>query len=167
MAVSINEEYVHNETVTHRKPPIVPNNSFGNNQITPSDPLDTSKTKHLHVGTLKQNHGSPAVAQRQTVHRARAAGVVTDVRAVLSVAIVGDSTITVDVRKNGTTILTGTFNLTSANTAYTGPAAGTLDPTPAAYLAGDVFEAVVTVAANTGTLGQGLLVAVEFKEAAP
>jgi hypothetical protein len=77
------------------------------------------------------------------------------------VAAVGDSTVTVDVKKNGTTVLSGTVQLDSGNSAYV-PEAGTVSVSNA--VDGDVYTAVVTVSAGTGTLPTGLYVALKIRE---
>lgn len=87
----------------------------------------------------------------------------TAVRAGVSVACIGDSTITVDVRKNGTSILSSTIVLDNSNTAFA-EESGSISTS--SYAAGDDLEVVVTVSAGTGTLGQGLHVDLILNEAA-
>lgn len=68
------------------------------------------------------------------------------------VAAIGDSTVTVDIKKNGTTILTAVITLDSGNSAYV-KESGTV--TVPAGVAGDVYTAVITATAGTGTLPTG------------
>ncbi len=139
----------------------LPASCVGDTEFDATDPLTATQQEHRHTGRLSQVHGSAATAERRVVHVARGDGTVEAVRAGVVVACVGDSTITVDVKKNGTSILSATIGLDSGDAAYA-KVDGTVST--AAYVAGDVFEVVVTVAAGTGTLGQGLFVDVVFTE---
>lgn len=80
-----------------------------------------------------------------------------------SVAVaIGDSTVTVDIKKNGTTMLTGspvTFN--SSNVAYT---AVTLNPTTTTAVVGDVITAVLVATVGTGTLPTGFFISGRINE---
>ena len=78
------------------------------------------------------------------------------------VACIGDSTITVNLYKNGSTVLSAPVVLDNSNTAFA-IEAGAISS--ASYSADDVFEVVVSVSAGTGTLGQGLFVSPMFREA--
>ena len=83
------------------------------------------------------------------------------VKAGLLTACIGDATVTVDVKKNGTTILSAAIELSSAEAARE-EKAGTLSVTSA--VATDVFEVVVTVDAGTGTLGVNLWVWMDIND---
>ena len=76
-------------------------------------------------------------------------------------ACTGDSTITVDLHKNGASILTGVITLDSANTAYI-VEAGTLSS--ATLADGDVLEVVVNATVGTGTLGNGVFASCIIRE---
>jgi hypothetical protein len=78
-------------------------------------------------------------------------------------ACVGAATITVDLKKNGVSVLTATIVLDNANTARVVEAATI---TTTAAVAGDVFEVSVAVAAGGGTIGSGVFAYAEFYEAA-
>jgi hypothetical protein len=69
--------------------------------------------------------------------------------------------VTVDLRKNGTTILTSVITISVAQAAYARVAGAIAS---AAYIAGDVFELVVTATAGGGTLPQGLFVDTVLRE---
>jgi hypothetical protein len=113
-----------------------------------------------HNKTYRQNGN--AAAATEVIHEARGtAGRIRAVRAGSVVAATGNSTATIDVRKNGTTVLSGTIVLDNANTAYVSEA-GTLSVTSLA--AGDVLTVVITVSAGTGTLPTGLFVTVVVDE---
>lgn len=151
--------------VSFQKVPQVPAGSFGNTQASAADPLDATKVKHQYVKTLAQVHGTPAATERRVVHVARAAGNVVAAEAGHVVAGAAGATLTVDVRKNGTTVLTGAIShdVTAAAFAET---AGAVDATPAAYVAGDVIEVVITATAGAGTLPQGVYANVVMREGA-
>ena len=73
----------------------------------------------------------------------------------------GAATVTVDLRKNGTTILSGVITLNNTHVAYA-EVAGTISS--ARYVTGDVFEIVLTATAGGGTLPQGVYVNTIFRE---
>ena len=137
--------------------------SIGNSEFDLSDPLAAAKQEHQIHKTYGQVHGSAATTERKPFHVARGAGSVVAVRAGLEVAAVGAATVTIDVRKNGTTILTAVVTLNSANTVYVA-VAGAVAVT--AYVAGDVFEVVVVATAGGGTLPQGVFLDFVAREAA-
>lgn len=139
----------------------LPADCVGDDNFDSTEPLTAEKQEHRYIRTLAQVHGTAATAERRVIHCAHGAGVVTAVRAGVVVAAVGDSTVSVDVRKNGTTILSGAIVIDNANAAYA-EEDGTI--TVPALAAGDVLEAVVTVSAGTGTLPQGLYVDVIVTE---
>lgn len=140
-----------------------PLNSVGNTQFNSADPLAATKQDHQYVKEVKQAHGTAVVARREVIHRAHAAGSIVGVDAGLVVACVGGATVTIDIKKNGTTVLSGSVVLDNTNSAFTSEAGAFSSTTLAA---GDVLEADVTVAAGGGTIGQGLYVSLVVREAA-
>jgi hypothetical protein len=76
---------------------------------------------------------------------------------------IGDSTVTVDVKKNGTSVLSSVVTLNSSNTARIAVAA-TIDGTQDDLVAGDWLEVVITISAGTGTLPTGVFVQVEVDQ---
>jgi len=88
-------------------------------------------------------------------------GATLSVRAGCAVAPVGDATFTVDIKKNGTTILSAPISLDSTTTAYTVQVPGTV--TVSALADGNVITAVTTSTPGTGTAPQGVWCAVEVK----
>ncbi len=116
-----------------------------------------------------QVSGTAVTAKTELVHVAKYAGIVTDVIVAIDDAITGDNTVVVDIKKSTggaafATILSSTLTINSSSAAQTAIAA-TIDATKDDYVAGDVFEVVVTVA-GTGTQAQGLNVTIFFEEAA-
>lgn len=132
----------------------VPSAGVGNAQVGTSDPITADKIQ-LSVNLVNgTNHGTAVTAVRKVIYQAKADGVIQVFRAGLVVAATGDYTVTVDLYKNGTSIITAIV-LDATNLAFTEETAAGLT---AAYVADDVFEMVVTVAGTTGAQGQGLYV---------
>lgn len=142
---------------------VLADNTVTNAKVAGDAAIAESKLKHLHHRQFAQPN-TAAAAVTQVVHEARAAGSLLAVRAGSIAAAIGDSTVTVDLRKNGSTVLSGTIQLDSSNTAYISEAGGVAG---AAYVAGDVFTVVITVSAGTGTLPTGVFVTALFGEAFP
>lgn len=118
------------------------------------------RQRHQHAKHYAQN--GTAAAATVAVHECRGAtATVRQVRVGSVVACIGDSTVTVDVKKNGSTILSSTVQLDSGNTAYVSEA-GTINTSSLA--SGDVLTVVVTVSAGTGTLATGLWVELRIDE---
>lgn len=134
--------------------------SVGDEEMNVADPIGVDKQRHQYALTFSQVHASAATAERRVLHVANGAGELDTIVAGITVATVGDSTVTVNFYKNGSTILSAPIVI-DTNVAYA-EEAGTFASAP--YSAGDVFEVVVTVAANTGTLPRGLYVSVIFDE---
>lgn len=91
-----------------------------------------------------------------------ATGLLLSIKAGSCVKAVGDSTVSIDVKKNGTTVLTAPIVLDNANTNLVSEA-GTLVATPT-LAAGDVLEVYVDATVGTGTLPLGLWVKITLKE---
>ena len=124
-----------------------------NDNVTANAAIDPLKLRHQHTGLLAQLHGQAATAERRAIRLVRGAGRIVSVRACLSVACSGNATI--NLLKNGTSVLTAALVLNNLNTPFTAVDATVSTDT---LVAGDVLEAQVTINAGTGVLGQGLLV---------
>lgn len=122
--------------------------------------IAATKLRHQHRAMWQQPN-TAATAETRVIHHAYGDGDIIAVKAGSIVAAIGDSTVTIDIKKNGTTILTGTIQLDNANSAYTAEA-GTLATMTCS--AGDVFTAVITISAGTGTLPTGVYVALTVNE---
>lgn len=109
-----------------------------------------------------QVHGSAGTTQRIPIHIAKNAGTISGARAAMSVKPVGAATHSIQLKKNGSDILSAAIVMDSGNTNYV------LEETPGytstSYAAGDFFEADITATAGGGTLGQGLMFDVQFDE---
>ena len=153
MATTYNDDAYFAGTVKFAGPTAFPANAIGDAQVNPSAPITAPKLEHRFMPRLAQPFGVAAAAERRVVHRARAAGTVTAFWGGLTVANIGAATVTIDLFKNGVTVLAAPVVLTSATPAF-GSVTGALGGT-VAYAAGDVLEVNVTAAAGGGTLGQG------------
>ena len=139
----------------------VPAGSVSNAGVAADAEIAASKMTHYHYPIWSQPN-TTATAETRTLHKAVAAGEVLSVWAGSIAKAVGDSTVTIDVKKNGTTILSSTIVLDNANTARVAEA-GSISGT-ATYVAGDWFEAVITISAGTGTLPTGVAVGMKIEE---
>jgi hypothetical protein len=122
--------------------------------------IEATKLQHQYEPLYAQSGTASAVTI--PLHRVR--GSTATVVAVVAgsiAAAVGDSTVTIDVRKNGTTILSGAIVLDNGNAARVGEA-GTVTVTGG--VAGDLYEIVVTTSIGTGTLPTGLFVQAVIRE---
>ena len=146
--------------------PTLPASSFGDREFDSGDPLAVAKQRHQHVKSDGQASGSAATAVTKVLHVATGPGTVTGFKAGPVVAAVGDSTVTVDLKKNGTTVLTGTVQIDSGDAAYASVAGAVVSSGSEDYVAGDVFTVVQTVSAGTGTLPQGVFWSATFDEEA-
>lgn len=141
----------------------LPASSVGDNNVSAGSPLAVDKTTHQINKTYTQKHGTAVASDPGSViHIAGSAGVVQSVKVSVRTIPIGAATVTVDVKKNGTTILTGVVTIDNANVAYT---AETGAITTTAYVNGDFFEVVLVATAGGGTLPQGIGVEVVFREA--
>lgn len=143
------------------KTPTVPAGSWGDTQMGTANPVDPTKLKHQYAPAYGQPHGIAAVTERRVIHVARSAGTVQAAEAGHVVAGVTGATLTVDLKKNGTTVLSAVISLVVDAAAYT-RVTGSISS--AAYVAGDVFELVITATAGGGTLPQGVFADVVFRE---
>lgn len=131
--------------------------------IPSSEQIDATKLEHQHKGFYAQTSGVTTTTVTQTIHVARFAGYVDSLFAGNLAICAGAATITVDLKKNGTTVLTAVLTLNSANTNGADVAA-TIDPAQEAYVAGDRFDLVVTATAGGGTVGSGFSAEARFNE---
>lgn len=121
-----------------------------------------SKLYHrFHEGYMQPN--TTATSVTQAIYHARAAGTINAFSAGSIVACIGAATVTVDLKKNGTTCLSSVITLDSGNTAYVSEA-GTLSVT--SYAAGDIFTIVTVATAGGGTIATGFFCDAQFTEAA-
>jgi hypothetical protein len=142
-------------------PVILPGACVGDTNADPVHPLDDDKVKHRHIAFYGQSGSATTVTL--PLHCAFLAGEVLDVAAGSIAACVGDSTVTIDVLKNGTTILDEVIELDSTSTAYTS-VFGVIADDQEVLAADDILTLAVTATIGTGTLATGLYVSVAVKE---
>lgn len=122
-----------------------------------TSPVSASKKKIPHRRfALQQVHGSAATTERRVFFNCiGTTGVLRSVRAGVLVAAVGAATVTIDIYKNGSSVLSSVLTLDVNNAIRTEEVALLLDRDLAA---GDLLEFVVVATAGGGTLPQGLYV---------
>lgn len=133
------------------------------NSVSTTAAIDPDKLINRFRRGHAQVHGTAGTTQRIPIHIAKFAGTITGARAAMSVKPVGDSTHSIQLKKNGSNILSSAIVMDSGNTNYV--LEETAGYTSTSYAAGDFFEADITATAGTGTLGQGLMFDVQFDEA--
>jgi hypothetical protein len=142
----------------------IPAEAVGDEGFTtdPDRALDATKVYHQHQVIVKQARGTDVVARTEGVHVAYGDGEVVAVSACLQTPCVSAATVTVDLLKNGTTVLSAVITLDNSQAAYV------LEPgvvsTPD-YDDGDVFEVAVAITGGAD-VGQGLTVLIVLREAA-
>jgi len=142
----------------------LPAGSVDNAKVSSGADIDASKLEHQHQITMAQENGAAAAAETRVVHVVYGtAGSLIAVQAGCETACVGDSTIDVDVHKNGSSILTAAIELSSSEDDYE-LVDGVIDS--ATLAADDVIEVVISVTAGTGTLGEGVFCNLVIREGA-
>lgn len=130
----------------------IPDETVDDDAVAADADIDADKLEHRHL----KGHSQPnttATAETRTIHVARGSGTLEEFVAGSIAKAVGDSTVTIDLKKNGSSILTAPITLNSSNTNRV---AATQTISSAAYVAGDWFEIVITISAGTGTLPTGV-----------
>jgi len=105
---------------------------------------------------------SASTTETRNLFVANRAGTVNSVKAGSIAAAIGNSTVTIDVKKNGSTILSAVITLDNANTARI-TEAGTISG-PGTFVAGDWYEVVITATIGTGTLPTGVFCQLEVDQ---
>jgi hypothetical protein len=140
-----------------------PAGSITATSVVSSAGIEATKLQHQHQQIVAQVHGSNASAERRTVHFVRGAtGTIVAFECGNVVAATGDSTATINLKKNGSNILSSATVLDNSNTAFANEDAAGFTST--ALVAGDVLEVDITVSAGTGTLPQGVFACLTLRE---
>ncbi len=136
----------------------LPQNAIDNSsQIKAGTNLNADKLEQRFFPAWSQPN-SAASNETRTLFVARRSGVVNEVIAGSIAKATGDAVVTLDVKKNGTTILNAVITLDNANTNRLVELGSV---TSSAFVAGDWFEVVITATANTGTLPTGVFLQME------
>jgi hypothetical protein len=127
--------------------------------------IPASDLEHQHRCVYAQPSGSASAAGSSVVHVVDGSvGTLKAFKAGSISACTGDAAITVNLHKNGVSVLSAAIVLDSTNTARV-VETGTISSVT--VVAGDVLEIIVTVNAGTGALGNGVFAYVDlFEEAA-
>jgi len=162
MTVQFEEDLIVRGTLSPSSLRIPANSINADSQFQAGLNLSADKTEQRFFPSWSQPN-TAATAETRVLFVARRAGVVNAVLAGSIAAAIGDSTVTVDVKKNGTSILTAVITLDNANTARVvelGAISGSGN-----FVAGDWYEVVIAVSAGTGTLPYGVFVQLEVDQA--
>lgn len=124
--------------------------------------ISAAKLVHRHNAVWQQPN-TAATAETRTIHVVRVAGIISEILAGSIAAAIGDSTVTIDVKKNGTSVLSSAIVLDNSNTARV-PELGTINTSVDDVVADDWLEVVITISAGTGTLPTGVFVQVLIEE---
>ena len=144
--------------------PAMPSSSVGSAEFDATDPLAASKQYHRSVVCGGENSGSAGTSYTKTVYVANAPGTVQSFAAGVLVAAAGAATYTLDLKKNGTTVLTAVITLDNANAINVVEAGTVVSSGVEDYVAGDVFTVVTVATAGGGTLPQGVFFRAVFEE---
>lgn len=139
----------------------LPKDSVTNTQVQAGAAIGASKTQIRLRKSYAQPSGDTAAAESKVIHVAKASGQINGFVAGLVDKCLNGATVTFDMKKNGTTVLTAPVELTDAQEDYE-TVSGTIDVL--SYVTGDVFEVAVTVNAGGGTLGKGAFAQAVFDE---
>lgn len=141
----------------------LPNSCVDNANVEAAADIAYSKLEHLHVITNAQPNTAAADETRAIHVVYGATGTLKGFAAGSIAKAVGDATCTVDLKKNGSSVLTAVITLDSGNTNRVAEA-GTLAST--SVVAGDLLEVVVDGTIGTGTLPTGVFWTVRLSEKA-
>lgn len=140
----------------------LPSNAVSNASVAANAGILASKLQHQHQHVYAQEGTNASASARQVAHVVvGATGTIESLRATLTTACLTPATITVDLKKNGTTVLSATISFTNADAAFT-LKAGSLSST--ALVVGDVLEVVVVATAGGGTIGKGICAVLKIRE---
>ena len=131
-----------------------PAGSITNVDVGSGASIATTKLQHRHSRTYSQESATSAADESRVLFTAYGAtGTVISFKAGAVVAAVGAATCAVNLKKNGTSILSAALSLTSSQTAY---AELTATISTASIVAGDNLEVSIDGEANGGTLAKGV-----------
>lgn len=143
----------------------IPAAAVKNAQVASDASIGAEKLRHRFRPVFAQEGATTAAAEKRMVHHVvGATAIINSVKVGAAVSCIGDSTITVDVKKNspsGTSVLSAPITLDSASTAHLSVDATISLPN---LVTTDKLYVVVTVSAGTGTLGKGVYCAIEVDE---
>lgn len=132
----------------------LPASGISDKHIAADAAIAASKLQHRTSQVWRQkDSGDNVVTGNSVIHVAAATGVLREFKAGVITPNISGATVTVDLRKNNVSILSAVVTLNDTHAARQ-LLAGTITNT--AFVAGDVFEVVVTATAGGGTIAKGL-----------
>jgi hypothetical protein len=130
-------------------------------QVAAGAGIAATKLQHQHRATYAQPN-TTTTTETRALHRVfGATGTVIGFSAGNIAVNAGAATITVDLKKNGVSILTGVITLDNTNTNRVAEAGSIAS---GSVVAGDLLEIVVTATAGGGTLGTGFFCSATINE---
>ena len=140
-----------------------PAGSITDSSINAAAGIQTTKMRHRYTKFAVQPNVTDTT-ETKGIHVVRGStATVMEVVAGTIAACIGGATITVDVKKNGTSILNSVLTLNNANTARVAVAAS-LNVSDVACVVGDWLEVVITATTGGGTIGTGLFIQMMIDE---
>lgn len=130
--------------------------SLNGTAINPSVPVDETRLRAHHVARYLESAATTIATKtiRLITKVKGATGKILSFDASMSTACLTTATVTIDIKKNGTTILSGTLNFANTDAANTAKNIASL-LTSTSLVVGDYIDAVITASASGGTLGAG------------
>ncbi len=136
--------------------------SVADAQVSAGADIAATKVNHQHRAMFAQPN-TTATAETKIIYRCYGTtGTLIEFAAGSIAPCTGNATITVDLHKNGVTVLSAPITLDNANAARVAEV-GTISDS--ALVAANVLEVIVAVAAGTGALGTGLFASATINEA--
>jgi hypothetical protein len=127
--------------------------------------VNSTKLMQRYEPVYTQPSGAAVITERRFLHVVRSStAAVQQMQAAVKQAITGNSTVTVDLLKNGATILSAVLSIDNTLAAFANRAGAVISPN---LVLGDVLEVNVTATVGTGVLPQGLIVMVQIDENTP
>lgn len=127
--------------------------------------INATKLMHRHEPVYTQQSGANVASERRFFYMARgSAETIQQIQVAVKQAITGNSTVTVDILKNGVSILSAVTTINNTLAAFANLAAAV---TTSGMVQGDCLEVNVVATAGTGTLPQGLVVLAQIDQNTP
>lgn len=139
----------------------IPANAVGNAQIPAGAGITYTKLQQLRQPSYAQPNTAATTETRMMLAVRGATATVVELAAGAIVAAIGAATVTVDLKKNGVSILSGVLTLDNTTAAYVLKTATVLTPN---LVVGDVLTIVITATAGGGTLPTGFFVQIRVSE---
>ena len=127
--------------------------------------VNSTKLMQRYEPIYTQPSGVAVVSERRFLHMVRSStAVIQQIQAAVKQAITGADTVTVDLLKNGASILSAVLTINSTLAAFANLAGAVVSPN---LVFGDVLEINVVATHTSGVLPQGLIVLVQIDENTP